>query len=110
MITPPIGLNLFVTSGITGMSLMQVVTAAAAVRRRAVLLPDPGDICPGAVDLAALQPDGTGDRDALAGRAPRHSFGRLSMMRFALPIERSMASGSTTCTVDDTPMLFLMSF
>jgi len=28
MITPPIGLNLFVTSGITGMSLMQVVRAA----------------------------------------------------------------------------------
>lgn len=29
MITPPIGLNLFVTSGITGMSLLQVVKAAA---------------------------------------------------------------------------------
>ncbi len=29
MITPPIGLNLFVTSGITGMSLMRVVKAAA---------------------------------------------------------------------------------
>ncbi len=29
MITPPIGLNLFVTSGITGMSLVQVVKAAA---------------------------------------------------------------------------------
>ncbi|AXS41950.1 TRAP transporter large permease [Breoghania sp. L-A4] len=29
MITPPIGLNLFVTSGITGMSLLQVVRAAA---------------------------------------------------------------------------------
>jgi C4-dicarboxylate transporter, DctM subunit len=29
MITPPIGLNLFVTSGITGMSLIQVVKAAA---------------------------------------------------------------------------------
>ena len=28
MITPPVGLNLFVTSGITGMSLMQVVRAA----------------------------------------------------------------------------------
>jgi C4-dicarboxylate transporter DctM subunit len=28
MITPPVGLNLFVTSGITGMSLMQVVKAA----------------------------------------------------------------------------------
>ncbi len=28
MVTPPIGLNLFVTSGITGMSLMQVVLAA----------------------------------------------------------------------------------
>jgi C4-dicarboxylate transporter DctM subunit len=28
MITPPIGLNLFVTSGITGMSLIQVVRAA----------------------------------------------------------------------------------
>ena len=28
MITPPIGLNLFVTSGITGMSLVQVVRAA----------------------------------------------------------------------------------
>lgn len=28
MITPPIGLNLFVTSGITGMSLMEVVKAA----------------------------------------------------------------------------------
>ncbi|MCF4097225.1 TRAP transporter large permease [Maritalea mediterranea] len=29
MITPPIGLNLFVTSGITGMSLLKVVKAAA---------------------------------------------------------------------------------
>lgn len=29
MITPPVGLNLFVTSGITGMSVMQVVKAAA---------------------------------------------------------------------------------
>jgi len=29
MITPPVGLNLFVTSGITGMSLAQVVKAAA---------------------------------------------------------------------------------
>jgi C4-dicarboxylate transporter DctM subunit len=28
MITPPVGLNLFVTSGITGMSLVQVVRAA----------------------------------------------------------------------------------
>jgi C4-dicarboxylate transporter, DctM subunit len=28
MITPPIGLNLFVTAGITGMSLVQVVRAA----------------------------------------------------------------------------------
>lgn len=28
MITPPVGLNLFVTSGITGMSLMQVTRAA----------------------------------------------------------------------------------
>ena len=28
MVTPPIGLNLFVTSGITGMSLAQVVKAA----------------------------------------------------------------------------------
>ncbi|MGD1877545.1 MAG: TRAP transporter large permease [Kiloniellaceae bacterium] len=29
MITPPVGLNLFVTSGITGMSVMQVVRAAS---------------------------------------------------------------------------------
>jgi C4-dicarboxylate transporter DctM subunit len=28
LITPPVGLNLFVTSGITGMSLVQVVRAA----------------------------------------------------------------------------------
>ncbi|HEX6635904.1 MAG TPA: TRAP transporter large permease subunit, partial [Usitatibacter sp.] len=28
MITPPVGLNLFVTSGITGMSIMEVVRAA----------------------------------------------------------------------------------
>ncbi|MEO6663594.1 MAG: TRAP transporter large permease subunit, partial [Rubrivivax sp.] len=28
MITPPVGLNLFVTSGITGMSLVQVTKAA----------------------------------------------------------------------------------
>jgi C4-dicarboxylate transporter DctM subunit len=28
MVTPPIGLNLFVTAGITGMSIMQVVRAA----------------------------------------------------------------------------------
>ena len=29
MVTPPIGLNLFVTSGITGMNLVEVVKAAA---------------------------------------------------------------------------------
>ena len=28
MVTPPVGLNLFVTSGITGMSVMQTVRAA----------------------------------------------------------------------------------
>jgi C4-dicarboxylate transporter DctM subunit len=28
MVTPPVGLNLFVTSGITGMSIMQVTRAA----------------------------------------------------------------------------------
>jgi C4-dicarboxylate transporter, DctM subunit len=28
MITPPVGLNLFVTSGITGMSIVQVTKAA----------------------------------------------------------------------------------
>jgi len=28
MITPPVGLNLFVTSGITGMSILSVVRAA----------------------------------------------------------------------------------
>jgi C4-dicarboxylate transporter DctM subunit len=28
MVTPPVGLNLFVTSGITGMSVVQVVKAA----------------------------------------------------------------------------------
>ena len=28
MVTPPVGLNLFVTAGITGMSIMQVVKAA----------------------------------------------------------------------------------
>ena len=28
MVTPPVGLNLFVTSGVTGMSLMQVARAA----------------------------------------------------------------------------------
>jgi C4-dicarboxylate transporter DctM subunit len=28
MVTPPVGLNLFVTSGITGMSIMAVVGAA----------------------------------------------------------------------------------
>jgi len=28
MVTPPVGLNLFVTSGITGMSMIQVVKAA----------------------------------------------------------------------------------
>ena len=40
MITPPIGLNLFVTSGITGMSLIQVVRAAHALRGGAVRVPD----------------------------------------------------------------------
>jgi C4-dicarboxylate transporter DctM subunit len=29
MITPPVGLNLFVTSGVAGMSMMRVVRAAA---------------------------------------------------------------------------------
>jgi len=29
MITPPVGLNLFVTSGVAGMSVMRVVKAAA---------------------------------------------------------------------------------
>ncbi|MCB2016714.1 MAG: TRAP transporter large permease subunit, partial [Hydrogenophaga sp.] len=28
MVTPPVGLNLFVTSGVTGMSLVQVTRAA----------------------------------------------------------------------------------
>jgi C4-dicarboxylate transporter, DctM subunit len=28
MVTPPVGLNLFVTAGITGMSIVQVVRAA----------------------------------------------------------------------------------
>jgi len=28
MVTPPVGLNLFVTSGITGMSIIQVTRAA----------------------------------------------------------------------------------
>jgi C4-dicarboxylate transporter DctM subunit len=28
MVTPPVGLNLFVTAGITGMSVMEVVRAA----------------------------------------------------------------------------------
>ena len=28
MVTPPVGLNLFVTSGVTGMSLVQVARAA----------------------------------------------------------------------------------
>jgi C4-dicarboxylate transporter DctM subunit len=28
MVTPPVGLNLFVTSGVTGMSLVQVTKAA----------------------------------------------------------------------------------
>jgi C4-dicarboxylate transporter DctM subunit len=28
MVTPPVGLNLFVTAGITGMTIMQVVRAA----------------------------------------------------------------------------------
>jgi C4-dicarboxylate transporter DctM subunit len=28
MVTPPVGLNLFVTSGVTGMNLVQVVRAA----------------------------------------------------------------------------------
>jgi C4-dicarboxylate transporter DctM subunit len=28
MVTPPVGLNLFVTSGITGMSIVEVVRAA----------------------------------------------------------------------------------
>lgn len=36
MVTPPVGLNLFVTAGITGMSIIQVVRAA--LPRLSVLL------------------------------------------------------------------------
>ena len=78
MITPPIGLNLFVTSGITGMSLIQVVRAALPFVGRALRLPDHRHLCAGAVDLAALQPDGPGDRDPLSKRGgARRSRSRL---------------------------------
>ena len=53
MITPPVGLNLFVTSGVAGMPMMRVVKAALAVPGSAFRLPDHGHLYPGISDLAA---------------------------------------------------------
>ena len=44
MVTPPIGLNLFVTAGITNMSIMQVVRAALPWTAGAAELPGAGDL------------------------------------------------------------------
>ena len=44
MITPPVGLNLFVTSGVVGMPMMRVVRGAA-IPRRTVCLPDYSYLC-----------------------------------------------------------------
>ena len=59
MITPPVGLNLFVTSGITGMSILEVVKAALALARDSPLVPDPRDLRADSLDPAprpALRP------------------------------------------------------
>ena len=53
MITPPVGLNLFVTSGVAGMPMMGVVQGRAALPRSALRLPDHGHLHPDPVDLAA---------------------------------------------------------
>ena len=65
MITPPIGLNLFVTSGDHRDESGTSGPRRTALRRRAVRLPHHRDLCAGVVDLAALQPYGAGDRHAL---------------------------------------------
>ena len=83
MITPPIGLNLLVTSGITGMSFAQVVKASTTIRYRAVRLPDPGDLSAGAVYHAALCAHGAGDRHTLGVRA----------LRRPLPLRRKQQCG-----------------
>ena len=45
MITPPVGLNLFVTSGVAGMPMMGVVRAALPFLAVLVRLPDPDHLC-----------------------------------------------------------------
>ena len=66
MITPPVGLNLFVTSGVAGMSMMAGGARGAAVPRRALRLPDHGDLRADHVDLAADAGDGARDHREIA--------------------------------------------
>ena len=58
MITPPVGLNLFVTSGITGMSLAQVVKAAAPFVL-CYLYFNFGDICALALHMVTYDANGS---------------------------------------------------
>ena len=82
MITPPIGLNLFVTSGITGMSLVQVVKAAAPFVLVLLLFLIPGDICAGDLDLPALLLHGAGDHHPIIRLQGRKLLRRPPGRRF----------------------------
>ena len=72
MITPPVGLNLFVTSGVAGMSMMAGGAGGAAVPGGALRLPDHDHLHPDPVDLAAELGHGAGnDHQVTQGARPR---------------------------------------
>ncbi len=62
-----------------------------AVRRRAVPVPDPGDLCAGAVDVAALHADGAGDRHQITGPGPP---GQAVVLMMAPPMVREWPRNS----------------
>ena len=61
MITPPVGLNLFVTAGVASMSVMNVVARRPPLGRHHVRVPDPGDLRAVDFDLDPDRPDGAGN-------------------------------------------------
>lgn len=69
MITPPVGLNLFVTSSVADMSVLACGEGVTSVARHSVRLPDPCNLHPGTLDVPADIAYGTGDHHPL-GRKP----------------------------------------